>query len=91
MTPALPPIARRIKAAVAASIRDGLEPKTLYLTPDDREELLRELRKVGAWYPGDPEPEEIGGLQLRRLSGRGHSRVYCRHGIARQLPVQAPP
>jgi hypothetical protein len=87
----LPPIARRIKAAVAAAIADGLVPKSVYLTPADRDELLAALREAGEWYPGEADPPFIDGLALRRVSGRGTSKVYCRHGIARALPARAPP
>jgi hypothetical protein len=87
----LPPIARRIKAAVQKAFERKLEPRSLYLTPPDRDELLAALKAAGTWWEGEPEPDEVAGLSLRRVSGRGRSRVYCRHGIAVALPVQAPP
>ncbi len=87
----VPPIGRRIKAAVATAVKDGLEPKSIYLTPADRDELLAALKAAGAWCDGEPEPAELGGLALRRVGGRGSSKLYCRHGIGRAIPVRAPP
>lgn len=71
-------IERRIVEAVSRARRDGLEPKSVYLTPDD----LAALEDRG---PVD----QCGGLPIKRVSGRGRSRIYCRHGIARALRVKA--
>lgn len=72
------PIEARIAEAIADARREGLTPKSIYLTPADREEL-------GATWPVD----QVDGLPIKRVSGKGRSTVYCKHGIARQL--KAPP
>lgn len=87
----LPPIALRIKAAIINAHKLGYTPRSLYLTPDDREALLLALNAAGTWQRGDPEPDEVVGLQLRRVSGRGRSRLYCRHGVSVTIPVRPPP
>lgn len=86
-----PPIRRRIQAGIATAVADGLEPKSIYLTPDDREELLQSLRATGEWRRGQAEPEQLGGLPLKRVSDRGRSQIYCRHGVARAVPLRLPP
>ncbi len=70
-------IERRIVASIARIKREGLEPKSIYLTPDDFEEL------TAARGPAD----QVGGLVIKRISGKGRSRIYCRHGIDRAVIV----
>lgn len=70
-------IERRIFAAIRDAAREGLVPKSLYLTPDDRAQLREAM---------DTEPGICAGLPVRGLSARGQSKIYCRHGIARALP-----
>ena len=68
-------IERRIIRAIAGAKREGLEPKSLYLTPAD----LEELDSTGA-------VDQVGGLPLKRA--RSKSRLFCRHGIERAIPVE---
>lgn len=70
-------VERRILAAVREAKRQGLEPKSLYLSPDDREQLSEALGR---------EPEQVGALPVRCSARR--SQLYCRHGIERAIPAK---
>jgi hypothetical protein len=65
---------RRILAAVRDAKAEGLEPKSVYLTPED----LEQLDSSGAL-------DQVGGLPVRRVGAKGKSTLYCRHGIARRI------
>lgn len=64
----------RIADAISRARREGLEPKSLYLTPTDLAEL-----------GGSRSVDQVDGLPIKRVSGKGRSRVFCDHGIARRL------
>jgi hypothetical protein len=68
-----------IADAIASAKGEGLEPRSIYLTPADRVELTSAVGPV----------DQLDGLAIKPVSGRGRSRLYCKHGIARALP--APP
>ena len=59
-----------IVATVARARAANLEPRALYLVPDD----VHALERLG-------HAETIGGLPIKRSSPRGRSRLYCRGGI----------
>jgi hypothetical protein len=65
-------IERRIVDAIARIKAEGMEPRAIYLTPDDRDQL-------GAGVT------EAGGLPIRPISGKGKSTVYTTRGLSRQL------
>jgi hypothetical protein len=65
---------RAIADTVARAKGAGLEPKSIYATPDD----FAELERLG-------HCETIGGLAVKRSAGKGSSRLYCRRGIHLQV------
>lgn len=78
-SPAMSEIERRIIEAIRGATADGLVPKSLYLTPDDRAQLRDALGY---------EPETVADLAVRCVSGRGKSRLYCRRGITRSITTK---
>jgi hypothetical protein len=66
----LTPIERAIVDAVRRAVEQGLEPRSIYLTGPD----YRRLRRV-----------DVDGLPVRAVAGKGRSKLYCRHGIARAI------
>jgi hypothetical protein len=75
------PLERTIVDAISRVKREGLEPTSIYLRPEEIEEL------GGAG--------EIGGLPVKNITGKGRPRIYTRHGLARAIPpvssAPAPP
>ena len=65
---------RRIVDAVAGAMREGLQPKSVYLTLKD----YRQLRQYN-----------VGGLPVRAIKGGGASRIYCKFGVARAVRKRA--
>ncbi len=72
-------IERRIFAAIRDATAEGLEPKSLYLTAQDRAQLSHRWKS---------KPIVAAGLPVRPVDGQGSSRLYCRHGIARAIRKQ---
>lgn len=70
----LSPIERRILEAVKQAVRDGEDPKSVYLTPDDHQALTTAIGPADA----------VAGLAIRRKA-KGSSILYCRHGISRVI------
>src|SRR3954453_21543237 len=68
---------RGIIDAVARAKKAGLEPKTLYLSPDYREAL-----QLSA------DVTELGGLPVKAVAKT--SRLCCRHGIMRGIVPARP-
>jgi hypothetical protein len=70
-------LARAIIATVARMKADGLQPKTIYATPADFDELA----SLG-------HAATIGGLQVKRSAGKGPSKIYDRHGVTRSVTLK---
>lgn len=68
---------RAIVDAIARVKAEGLEPSSVYLRPQD----LAELRF----------PERIGGLPVRRITGKGRPRIYTSRGLARNIAAPSAP
>jgi hypothetical protein len=66
------PIELRIVEAVARCRRDGLEPRSIYLNPDD----FAELQQLGPL-------DQAGGLPIKRAARK--STICCRYGITRAI------
>lgn len=74
-------VARRLIAALRKMVAWRQEPEFIYLTAEDRRALIRD-GLIAA------DASEIGGLELREVSGTAPSRVYSRAGTAIQLPLR---
>lgn len=72
----------RIVSAVRRAKRMGYEPRRLYLSPEDRDELAAAHGR---------EVREVGGLEIRPAART--SRLFCKHGIDVSLrrPARRPP
>jgi len=67
------PLEHAILDAVRRTKKEGLEPSSVYLRPEDIEAL--------------GGPTEIGGLKVKRLTAKGRPRLYTSRGLARAISV----
>jgi hypothetical protein len=65
------PLEQSIVDAVARVTKEGLQIRAIYLRPDEIDELGGR--------------EELGGLPLRPIRGKGSACIYTRHGVRRSI------
>lgn len=70
------PLERTIVDAVAKAVQQGHRLRSLYLRPQDLEEL--------------GHPEAIGGLPVKRLTEKGRPKIYTKSGVALPIAIDKP-
>ncbi|GGI82036.1 hypothetical protein GCM10007973_18100 [Polymorphobacter multimanifer] len=81
-TPAREALVRNVEAAVSRARARKLVPKSVYLTAADA--AAAEILPLPKRDPA--RPPHVMGLPIRPITGKGRSRLYCKHGIALSLP-----